>query len=957
MADLYQRFCKPGLGAMLKAFGLDIAYEKAQGDRLIWRDAAGRRRTAIDLVGSYGATLLGHNHPRLRRVLAKALQDCPPVLVQASVRGETARLAERLNDIARARLGADYVVHLCNSGAEAVEAAIKHLILIQRGRWQARCEEILTAAAHLLRQQAAAPGSSTFRHLSEFLGEKVRDAAEVLAALDRYNSRVLDTPLPLLALEGAYHGKTLGALSLTHNPRYRSPFARELLPTRFLPPTADALREVLTRSRLELLRLTRRPRGGLTFEPVPITGALGLFVEPMLGEGGARPLPGSFLKEAAEIARTAELPVVADEIQTGLGRTGTFFAWEQAGAPAPDLLLLSKFLGGGLLKVSAMLTRREIADDEFGVVHTSTYAEDGLSSRLALAVIDALEEKDGALLDAVRQAGAAWRERLHALQARFPDVIREVRGRGLLLGIEFADLRDSGSHLLRFLTEQGDLGYLFAAYLLHAHGIRVAPTLNATRTIRIEPSVLLPPAAMARTIRALAALCRILRRRDTFHLVKYILPEFRTRATRGPTVAVEDFRANPEAVMQRPPLAPEKVAFLGHFIDPTYLARHEPALGRFTPDQLESLIERTWKYIDPCLFASRDIASPLGPVVNFNFVGLSVTSAVLLRHLRTRDLATIRRQIRLAVETARRAGAKLVGFGQFTSILTRNCQELCVPGVGFTSGNTLTAGMAVRALEQEVGRRGWSWNDLRVAVVGAGGNIGSTFARLLADKAGRLLLIGGTAADSRRRLEETRAMILADQAARVLAGTVDTPLAEFLHRRVGRRGLAELRDQAREVDSAPFGARIADHLRDRSGDDLPIAIADLTAVRDCRAVLAAVNAVQPCIGPNDLAAEAVVCDVSLPDALTPEAARREGVEVFKGGIVALPNHEVLNIGTLPLAPGLVYACMAETILLGLERRWEDYSVGPLDKRKVLEMLALADKHGFRLARLKLSASL
>ncbi len=184
-ADLYQRFCKPGLGAILKAFGLDIVYEKAQGDLLTWRDPAGRRRTAIDLVGSFGATLLGHNPPRLRRVLHAALRDCPPVLVQASVRGEAARLAARLNGIARARLGADYVMHLCNSGAEAVEAAIKHLILIRRGRLQAWCEEILTAAAGLLRQRDAPPGSSIFRSLSDFLGEKVRDVAGVLAVVHK----------------------------------------------------------------------------------------------------------------------------------------------------------------------------------------------------------------------------------------------------------------------------------------------------------------------------------------------------------------------------------------------------------------------------------------------------------------------------------------------------------------------------------------------------------------------------------------------------------------------------------------------------------------------------------------------------------------------------------------------------------------------------------------------------
>ena len=77
-----------------------------------------------------------------------------------------------------------------------------------------------------------------------------------------------------------------------------------------------------------------------------------------------------------------------------------------------------------------------------------------------------------------------------------------------------------------------------------------------------------------------------------------------------------------------------------------------------------------------------------------------------------------------------------------------------------------------------------------------------------------------------------------------------------------------------------------------------------------------------------------------------------GVEVFKGGVVALPNHELLNIGALPLEPGLVYACMAETILLGLEQHWKDFSVGDISREQVYQALAMADKHGFSLARLK-----
>jgi len=649
-------------------------------------------------------------------------------------------------------------------------------------------------------------------------------------------------------------------------------------------------------------------------------------------------------------------------------------------------------------------------------------------------VIETITGNDGAVLSDVRSAGDAWLERLRSLKAEFPDVIAEIHGRGLLLGIEFHDLRESGSNLLRFLAAQGDLGYLFSTYLLHAHGIRVTPTLNAKRTIRIEPSVLLSAKEIERVVKAFGALCRILRLRDTFHLVKFIVPELREPDARR-RFEIQDHRRDPGSIMQTKaqpkaedrsqesedrsrntegrkaqaqpqpqphiqpqpqaqpqpqpqphiqpqpqpqaqaegrnqalalsqPQAPDparlqatdKVAFLGHFIDPSFLAQHEPSLKRLSESQLAEVIERTWEYVDPCLFASRDITSPLGPTVNFNFIGLSVTSEILLRHFLAHDLKTIRQQLVQAVEAGRNAGCRLVGFGQFTSILTRNCQELYVPGIHFTSGNTLTAGMALQALDQEVRRRGWSWPDVKLGIVGAGGNIGSTFARLLADKAGKLLIIGGTASDSRRRIEGTMHTILAEQAAKVLAGQVDSPLAEFLCSSLGQRKLDDLCVKSRAADEMAFGAAVAEALAEGSRHTIPIGIGDISGLPACQAILAATNATEPFIRPEDLASEAVICDVSLPAALTREAIAKPGIEVFKGGIVGLPNHEVLNIGALPLAPGLVYACMAETILLGLERRWEDFSVGRLEKHKILEMLALADKHGFRLARLKQEAS-
>ncbi|MBF0502036.1 MAG: aminotransferase class III-fold pyridoxal phosphate-dependent enzyme [Candidatus Riflebacteria bacterium] len=942
-SDRYIMYAKPGLGRLLNAFGLGITYERAKGDYVWYRDAAGNEVKVLDLVGSFGATLLGHNPPALIDRLIELMRGDSPQFVQGSIRAGASDLAARLAEAARIKLATEYQSTFFSTGAEAVEASIKHLILIRRKLLKRRSEELLISASSLLRRNCGTGAVEIDGPAIEGFPEgSFASGHALLEAIDSFNRRTINGRFRLLALDGGYHGQTLGALGLTHNRHYREPFIGHLLPVTFIPvdvsdESGDAagVKKAIDAGSTILIGLEATHKsgvgddssgqlasGGVRLITYRITDVLGIFLEPVLGEGGVFPLPGKLIQKIVQVARAANVCVVADEIQTGMGRTGTLFAWEQSGAPAPDMLLLSKFLGGGIMKISAVMTRTKIAEDEFGLVHASTFAEDELGCRAGLFTLDLLLFRDGALLKRVRERGQLWKKALESIRVEFPDVIRDVRGGGLLWGIEFQDLRNSGSNLLRFICTQGDLGYALASYLLHAEHIRVAPALGFGLTVRVEPSVLLDEAGIIRVTSALRRLCELLRMRDTAKIVacmtlstKESIGEHHNGISNSPEkeccpageTAIEhelrlpplDFRYDSSKIYQPDPVASDKVAFIGHFIDPTFLAKHEPSLARLSTDRLRKFIESSWEFIEPCLFARRDIRSKTGAIVNFNFIGLSVTSEILLDHLRRRDLSPVRGLIRRAVETARDAGCKIVGFGQFTSILTRNCLEICVPPVRFTSGNSLTVGMAHAALLQVLEQRGRRLEDIRCAVLGAGGNIGSTFARILADKVGSLVLIGGTGRDSQSRLEKTAATIRLEQ-----------------------------------------------------GREISLTFGNMDDCRACDVIVTATNSTEPVVKTEHLGSDVVIFDVSVPSAVAPEAGRRAGVEWFKGGVVSLPERDALNIGALPLEPGFVYACMAETMLLGLERRWEDYSVGDIDKARVLEMLSLAQKHGFTLGRLK-----
>jgi acetylornithine/succinyldiaminopimelate/putrescine aminotransferase len=284
----YGRFCRPAMVPLLEALGLDATYVMAEGDYLYYR-RDGELVRVLDMLGGYGANLFGHHHPQLVAEARRLLDARVPIHAQASCRGGAARLAEELCR----RLG-DYVVTFTNSGAETIEAAIKHVHL-ERGR------------------------------------------------------RVF------WAIKGSFHGKTLGAIQFTYS--YRQPYETMGPQVRFIDPLDPA---------------------DLDDACASIDDVAAVFLEPIAGEGGLKPIPPAFAARLREVCAAHDIPIVADEIQSGMGRTGRFLASEWLGLE-PDYICLGKSLGGGLAKIGALLVKRRRFVDEFSLQHTSTFAEDDFS--------------------------------------------------------------------------------------------------------------------------------------------------------------------------------------------------------------------------------------------------------------------------------------------------------------------------------------------------------------------------------------------------------------------------------------------------------------------------------------------------------------------------------------------------------------------------------------------------
>lgn len=272
--------------------------------------------------------------------------------------------------------------------------------------------------------------------------------------------------------ERAYHGKTTGALALTPNEEYQGLF-RPLTPEVLTLPYGDeaALERAFS-------NLGQR--------------ACAVVVEPVLGEGGVISPPDGFLGRLGELAERHGVLVIADEIQTGLGRTGAWFASVAAGLE-PDIITLAKPLGGGMVPLGATIARRQIFRALLPGLASKRHSSTFSGGTLAMAVgVRSLELLVGGRFDErAREAGAYGLQRLAAMREANPNLISEVRGAGMLFAIS---LQPVVGFRVPGVSEE-DVQTLAAALMLrelHLGGVHGCYSNNAHRTMRLTPPLTIP---------------------------------------------------------------------------------------------------------------------------------------------------------------------------------------------------------------------------------------------------------------------------------------------------------------------------------------------------------------------------------------------------------------------------------------------------------------------------------
>jgi len=332
LGNLYQRF--------------PVTIEKGLGAH-VWDT---NNKEYIDCMGGYGVALVGHRNERVVNAIKSQIDKI--ITVHSSLYNKTREeFLETLFKVAPQGLSQ---VHLNNSGAEAIEAAIKFA--------------------------------------RKFTGKK-----------------------GMIAMNGSYHGKSMGALSITFNPKYRKAFQ----------PLVDSV--------------TFSPFGDIESLRSKIDSDTAFIVlEPIQGESGIHVAPDGFLQDVRKVCDENDILLIFDEIQAGLGRTGRMWASEHWNT-VPDILCIAKGIAGGV-PMGATIVRPDILDCISKGEHSSTFGGNPLSCAAGTATLQALTQ-DGLISNAEKR-GKMFKDGLEVLKEKH-NIIREIRGKGLMIGIELKfEVRD-----------------------------------------------------------------------------------------------------------------------------------------------------------------------------------------------------------------------------------------------------------------------------------------------------------------------------------------------------------------------------------------------------------------------------------------------------------------------------------------------------------------------------------
>jgi 4-aminobutyrate aminotransferase len=370
----------------------------------------------MDFMASFGVVNLGHNHPRVVAAAREQMEKQVHGAVGVTLHESVLRLAEMLPEILPGHLD---MFFFGNSGTEAVEGSIK-----------------------LARNVTKRPG--------------------------------------IIAFTGAFHGRSYGAASLTASKSIYRTGLEPFLPSVYHVPFADPYHSPHPDDPEQCVEESLRALQTVLDRLIAPSQVAAVIVEPIQGEGGYVVPPRDFLVRLRELCTRNDILLIFDEVQSGFGRTGEWFAADAFGVQ-PDIMAVAKGIANGF-PLGAVCARSELMSKWEPTVHGTTFGGNPISCAAAIATIETI--KDEGLLENAKSSGAYLLSQLKRLKEKYP-VIGDARGLGLMTAIEFSlpgtDREPNPTAAKQVLNEALSRSLLMYPCGLRSHTIRLCPPLNVTR--------------------------------------------------------------------------------------------------------------------------------------------------------------------------------------------------------------------------------------------------------------------------------------------------------------------------------------------------------------------------------------------------------------------------------------------------------------------------------------------
>ncbi|VAW95387.1 Benzoate--CoA ligase [hydrothermal vent metagenome] len=736
--------------------------------------------------------------------------------------------------------------------------------------------------------------------------------------------RAVSGKLGILSTVNGFHGKTMGALCATGREEYQHCFGLPYDEFQYIP-FGDT-------TALETYFIKNAHK----------TAAF--IVEPIQGEGGMVVPPKYYLTRVSELCHQYDVLFILDEIQTGLGRTGYFLAADKEGV-SPDCLLLAKALGGGLTPIGACLLSSKAYSENFALKHSSTFAGNSISCKIALASLKLITDKSNDnLIQNTRLNGKFLRYKLEKIAEKYPAVIKSVRGIGLMLGIEIdITLKDYPANVGTFigiLAEQKLLIPVIVGYLLNKHKIRVAPTLNGQKTIRIEPALIITKEQCNQFIDAFTETISVISSGNSGRLLSYFY-----QSKDIPTIyGLENIKKR-NIVLPDNSGKEHTFAFLIHPLEWKNYAEWDESFTPFTETDIQILEDKLNGLIEPVVISSTRITSKTGVTAYGEFIIIPYSTNSLLKMPKSQSLKVIKSGVALA----KKRGAKIVGLGAYTSVLTQGGRKVTNEGVPVTTGNSYTVVSAIEATIDACKKLGKNLSELNVSIIGASGSIGSATARLLVGKVNQLTLVGNP-----KNIKKTKKRII-DVVEIIIQHLIEEKTNETIttNNCVSNRILKH-KYFPKEVNTSETQL-FARHIVESNGTEIPLywSVDTEKVLPHSDIVIVATSSTEQICEIADFKNNAVICSLSRPANISPELnIKRPDIMYIDGGVVEVPGRPDLNC-KFGFDIGYSFACMAETMMLSLEGYFKNTSIGiNLDNNIINFLQKLANKHGFKLGDLR-----